>query len=67
MTETISTQKRPSTAEAQLSEAPAVEADCKGNPAQEQAHRAGNRDSEKQTQQKAHAAQSQIPEDLRLR
>ena len=67
MTETISTQKRPSTAEAQLSEAPAVEAEHKENPAQGTAHCAGNRDSEKQTQQKAHAAQSQIPGDLWLR
>ena len=37
------------------------------NPAQGKAHRAGNRDSEKRIQQKAHVAQSQIPEDLRLR
>ena len=37
------------------------------NPAQGKAHRAGNRGSEKRTQQKAHVAQSQIPEDLRLR
>ena len=43
--------KRPSTAGAQ----------------QGKAHCTGNRDSEKRTQQKAHAAQSQIPEDLRLR
>ena len=44
-----------------------VEAEGEENPAQGKAHHAGNRDSEKQTQQKAHAAQSQIPEDLRLR
>ena len=56
--------KRPGTAGAQLSEAPAVEAEREENPAQGKAHRAGNRDSEKQTQQKAHVAQSQIPEDL---
>ena len=30
-------------------------------------YHAGNLDSEKQTQQKAHTAQFQIPEDLRLR
>ena len=55
--------KRPGTAGAQLSEAPAVEAEREENPAQGKAHRAGNRDSEKQT----HVAQSQIPEDLWLR
>ena len=47
-----------------------VEAEHEENPAQEkrqEAHRARNRDSDKQTQQKAHAAQSQIPEDLWLR
>ena len=37
------------------------------NPAQRKAHCAGNRDSKKRTQQKAHTAQSQITEDLRLR
>ena len=50
--------------------APKVEAECKENPAQgkwQEAHRAGNRDSEKRTQQKIHIAQSQIPEDLQLR
>ena len=59
--------KRPSTAGAQLSEAPVVEAEREENLAQGKARRAGNRDGEKQTQQKAHAAQSQIPEDLQLR
>ena len=59
--------KRPGTVGAQLSEAPAVEAEREENPAQGKAHRAGNRDSEKQTRQKAHVAQSQIPEDLWLR
>ena len=47
--------------------APAVEAEHEENPAQgkwQEAQRAGNRDSEKRTQQKAHAAQSQNPEDL---
>ena len=34
---------------------------------QGKAHCAGNRDSEKRTQQKAHTAQSQIPEDLWIR
>ena len=58
--------KGPSTAGAQLSKAPAVEAECEENPEQGKAHHAGNQDSEKQTQQKARAAQSQIPEDLRL-
>ena len=37
------------------------------NPVQGKARRAGNWDSEKQTQQKAHTAQPQIPEDLWLR
>ena len=32
-----------------------------------EAHHAGNQDSEKQTQKKAHVAQAQIPEDLWLR
>ena len=62
--------RRPNTAGAQLSEAPVVEVEREENPAQEkwqEAHRAGNQDREKQTQQKAHAAQSQIPEDFRLR
>ena len=59
--------KRPSTAGAQLSKAPAVEAEREENPAQGKAHRAGNQDSEKQTQQKARTAQSQIPEDFQLR
>ena len=59
--------QRPSTAGAQLSEAPVVHAEREENPAQGKAHRAGNWDSEKQTQQKVHKAQSQIPEDLQLR
>ena len=59
--------KRPGTAGAQLSEAPVVEAEREENPAQGKAHRAGNQDREKQTQQKACTAQPQIPEDLRLR
>ena len=59
--------KRPGTAGAQLREAPALEAECEENPARGKAHRAANRDSEKGTQQKAHAAQSQVPEDLQLR
>ena len=67
LAETTSLRKRPSTAGAQLSKAPAVEAELEENPAQGKAHRAGNQDSEKQTQQKARTAQSQIPEDLRLR
>ena len=48
----------------------AVEVEREENPAQgnwQEAHRAGDQDSEKQTQQKAHAAQPQIPEDLQLR
>ena len=47
-----------------------VEAKREENPVQgkwQEAHHAGNWDSKKGTQQKAHAAQSQIPEDLRLR
>ena len=67
LTETTSTQRRPSAAGAQLSEAPAIEAECKENPAQRKVLRAGNRGSEKLTQQKAQAAQPQIPADLRLR
>ena len=67
LAETTSSRKRPSTAGAQLSEAPVVEAEHEENRAQGKAHRSGNWDSEKQTQQKAHAAQFQIPEDLRLR
>ena len=50
--------------------APAVEAEGEENPAQgkrREAQCAGNQDSRKQTQPKAHTAQSQIPEDLRLR
>ena len=39
----------------------------KRNTKWQEARRAGNRGSEKRTQQKAHAAQPQIPEDLRLR
>ena len=41
-------QKRPSAAGAQLSEAPAEEAELEENPAQGKAHRAGNWGSEKQ-------------------
>ena len=67
LAETISAWKRPSTAGAQLSEAPTVEGEREGNPVQGKGHHAGNQDSEKQTQQKAHVAQSQIPEDLWLR
>ena len=67
LAETTSAQKRPSAAGAQLGEAPAVAAEHEENPAQGKARRAGNRGSEKRTQQKAHAAQPQIPEDLRLR
>ena len=52
LAETTSTQKRPSTAVAQLSEAPTVEAEHEENPAQGKAHCAGNWDSEKWTQQK---------------
>ena len=52
---------------AQLSEAPKVEVEREENPAQWKAHHAGNRGSEKRTQQKVHAAQPQIPEDLWLR
>ena len=65
LAETTSEPKSPGTAGAQLSKAPAVEAECKENPAQGKAHRAGGQDSKKWTQQKAHAAQ--IPEDLQLR
>ena len=50
-----------------LSEAPVVEVEREENPALGKAHRAGDQDSEKQTQQKAHVAQPQIPEDLWLR
>ena len=57
--------KRQSAAGAQLSEAPVVEAERKENPAQWKARRAGNWGNK--TQQKAHAAQPQIPEDLQLR
>ena len=53
--------------ESNSAKAPTVEAERKENPAQGKAHHAGNQDSEKQTQQKAQAAQSQIPEDLWLR
>ena len=45
--------------------APRVEAEREENPVQE-ARRAGDQDSKKQTQKKAHAAQPEIPEDLRL-
>ena len=64
------TRRRPSSAGAQLSETPVVEAEREENPAQgkwQEAHRAGNQDSEKWSQQKAHTAQSQIPEDLQLK
>ena len=50
--------------------APMVEAEQEENPAQgkwKEAQHAGNWDSKKQTQQKAQATQSQIPEDLWLR
>ena len=56
--------------EPNLAKAPVVEAEHEENPAQEkwqEAQHAGNQDSKKPTQQKAHMAQSQIPEDLRLR
>ena len=49
--------------------APMVGADQEENPMQgkwQEAQHAGNLDSEERTQQKAHAAQSQIPEDLQL-
>ena len=67
MAETTSTWKKPGAAGAQLSEAPVVEVEREENPVQGKAHYAGNQDSKKQTQQKAHAAQSQILEDLWLR
>ena len=67
LAETTSRRKRPSAAGAQHSEAPVVEVEREENPVQGKAPHAGNWDSEKRTQQKAHAAQSQIPEDLRLR
>ena len=47
-----------------------VEVEREENPVQgkwQEDHHAGNWDSEKRTQQKAHAAQSQIPEDFQLR
>ena len=50
--------------------APVVEVEWEENQAQwkwQEAQYVGNQDSEKQTQQKAHMAQSQIPEDLQLR
>ena len=50
--------------------APTLEAESEENPAQgkwQEAQYAGNWDSKTQTQQKDHAAQSQIPEDLQLR
>ena len=67
LAETTSPRKRLSAAGAQLSEPPEVEAEREENPGQGKAHRAGNWDREKRTQQKAQAAQPQIPEDLRLR
>ena len=68
LAETTSVQKMP-TAGTQLSEAPVVEAGHEEIPEQgkwQEAHRAGNWDSEKWNHQKAHAAQPQIP-DLQLR
>ena len=56
--------------EPKLAKPPTVEAEREENPAQgrwQEAQHAGNRNSGKRTQQKAHMAQSQIPEDLRLR
>ena len=56
--------------EPNLVKAPMVEAEHEENSAQgkwQEAHHAGNGDSEKQSQQKAHSAQAQIPEDLQLR
>ena len=50
--------------------APTLEVEHEENSVQgkwQEAHSAENQDSEKITQQKAHAAQSQIPEDLQLR
>ena len=67
LAETTSAWKRPNAAGGQLGEAPTVEAEREENPAQGKACRAGNQGSENWTQQKAHAAQPQIPEDLRLR
>ena len=56
--------------EPNLVKALTVEAEYEENPVQgkwQEAQNTGHCDSEKQTQQKAHAAQSQIPEDLQLR
>ena len=56
--------------EPNLAKALMAEAEREENPAQwkwQEAQHAGNQDSEKRTQQKTHTAQSQIPEDLRLR
>jgi len=47
LAETTSVRKRPSTAGAQLSKAPAVEGELGENPAQGKAHCAGNRDRDK--------------------
>ena len=47
LAETTSARKRPGTAGAQLSEAPAVEAEGEENPVQGEAHHAGNQDSKK--------------------
>ena len=44
---TTSARKRPGTGGAQLSEAPAVEAEGEENPEQGKIHRAGNQDSKK--------------------
>ena len=55
--------------ESDSAKAPTVEAEHEENPVQgkwQEAHRAGNWDSEKLTQQKAHAAQSQVREDLQF-
>ena len=56
--------------EPNLAKAPVVGVEQEENPAQgkwQEAQYAGNWDSKTQTQQKDHAAQSQIPEDLQLR
>ena len=68
LAETTSVQKRPM-AGTQLSEALVVEAGHEEIPGQgkwQEAHHAGNWDSEKQNHQKSHVAQPQIP-DLQLR
>ena len=52
-----------------LAKAPKVEAECEENPAQGKTRGPAcwKLREQKQTQQKAHVAQSQIPEDLQLR